>query len=241
MKLITCKSNEELANKVYETFLKYLDGVQDPVIGFATGSSPISFYNLLIKKYKEGLISFKDFKSFNLDEYLGLAKTHSQSYAKIMRETLFNHVDFDDQYIFNLNGDATDMNEEINRYESLLEKYRIDIQILGIGSNGHIAFNEPQTPLNMGVHVIDLDKQTIEDNSRFFSTKSEVPKKAITMGPKNILHAKKIILIAQGYNKAQAVKDMFWSDITKEVPASILQLHRHVTVITDKEASALIK
>ena len=240
MRIIRCNSKEEIANTTYDTFIEYLEGVKDPVIGFATGSSPSGFYNTLIKNHKQGNISFKAYKSFNLDEYVGLERTHPQSYSYFMRQALFDHIDINKENIFNVNGGARDIEKECQNYESLLDEFRIDIQILGIGSNGHIAFNEPKTPLNKGVHLVRLNERTIADNARFFDSINDVPRTAITMGPKNILHAKKIILIAQGKGKAEAVREMLYGDVTDEVPASILQLHRHVTVIADVESTSLI-
>ena len=238
MRIIKCKNKGEIAVKAFETFNEYMTGVIDPVIGLATGSSPLGLYEEMIKEYKLGNFNLEGYKTFNLDEYIGLEENHSQSYHTFMNENLFDHIDTSNTEINIPNGNAQDMKSECSRYEDLLDKYRIDVQILGIGSNGHIAFNEPGIPLNKGVHIVDLDETTIKDNARFFADIESVPKKAITMGPKNILHAKKIILIASGKNKASAIGKMVNGDVTDSLPASILQLHRHVTIILDEDASS---
>lgn len=240
MRIIKCNNKQEMADLAYQTFQEYLTNVVDPVIGLATGSSPIAFYDKLIDEYNKGNFSFKGFRTFNLDEYIGVPKEHEQSYYSTMSKLLFDHIDIDRNLIEIPNGNAPDLSLECERYETLLDQYRIDVQILGIGTNGHIAFNEPGCSLASKVHITELKEQTIKDNARFFDTIEEVPTKAITMGLVNILHAKKIILLVSGSNKAEAVRDMIQGNVTDNLPASILQLHRHVTVIVDADAARLI-
>lgn len=208
-------------------------------LGLATGSSPVGLYKRLVEAHKDGL-SFKDVQSFNLDEYVGLSKDHDQSYYHFMFEHLFKHVDFNLDNVHLPKGEGS-LEEVAAEYEAMLSQNPQDLQLLGIGSNGHIGFNEPGTSFDSTVHVIRLKEETRQDNARFFSTIDEVPHFAITMGIKDILRAKKILLVASGKNKAMAIKEMLEGKIREDVPCTILQNHPDVVVVLDKEAASLIQ
>lgn len=207
------------------------------ILGLATGTSPIGIYKNLIDAYKNYIITFKDIKTFNLDEYVGIPKNHPQSYYSFMNDHLFKHVNMN---IKNINIPSND----INNMELLAEEYnkkmfgnQRDLQILGIGQNGHIGFNEPGSDLSNETFIVELSEQTRIDNSRFFGSLEDVPTHAITMGIKNIMFSKKILLIASGESKADAIYEMIYGDIDEELPASILQLHPNCTVILDEGAA----
>ena len=208
-------------------------------LGLATGSSPVGLYKRLVEAHKNGL-SFKDVQSFNLDEYVGLSKNHDQSYYHFMFEHLFKHVDFNLDNVHLPKGEGS-LEEVAAEYEAMLSQNPQDLQLLGIGSNGHIGFNEPGTSFDSTVHVIRLKEETRQDNARFFNTIDEVPHFAITMGIKDILRAKKILLVASGKNKAMAIKEMLEGKIREDVPCTILQNHPDVVVVLDKEAASLIQ
>lgn len=229
---------EGLSQKAFEVMAEVVK--QGKVtLGLATGSSPVGLYKRLVEAHKEGL-SFKDVQSFNLDEYVGLSKDHDQSYYHFMFEHLFKHVDFNLDNVHLPKGEGS-LEEVAAEYESMLSRNPQDLQLLGIGSNGHIGFNEPGTSFDSTVHVIRLKEETRQDNARFFNSIDEVPHFAITMGIKDILRAKKILLVASGKNKAMAIKEMLEGKIREEVPCTILQNHPDVVVVLDKEAASLIK
>ena len=209
------------------------------VLGLATGSTPIGTYNELINKYKNKEISFKNIKTFNLDEYIGLEKNHPQSYYTYMYENLFKHIDINLENTHLPVGEG-DPKLNVQNYENLLSKNKINLQILGVGRNGHIGFNEPGTDFSTGVHDVNLHDNTIKDNARFFENDiSKVPKKAITMGIKNILDAENIILIANGINKADAIKSLMSNKIDVNIPVTALNIHKgKVFVIIDKQAAS---
>lgn len=209
-------------------------------LGLATGSTPIPLYQALIAAYREGLVSFKDVKTFNLDEYLGLVD-YKNSYHYFMKEQLFNHVDIIKENTYIPNAFLDSIEDEVIRYDNLLAKNPIDIQILGIGSNGHIGFNEPGVSFNHKTLAVTLAEETRKDNKRFFEDESLVPTQAITMGIGTIMEAKEIILIATGENKSQAIKKTIEGEITEQVPASILQRHKNITIYLDKKAAKLLK
>ncbi len=211
-------------------------------LGLATGSSPVGLYQELVKLYQQGVISFEGVRSFNLDEYVGLEKEHDQSYYHFMQENLFSHVDIDPQNIHIPNGIAEDLDAECWNYDTAIEDIGgVDLQLLGIGRNGHIGFNEPDELFTSGTHVTDLQASTIEANSRFFASDDEVPRQAISMGIGTIMKAKKILLIASGKDKAEAIEAMIYGEVDPQCTASILQLHPDVTVLLDKEAASLIE
>lgn len=238
MKVIVCKNTEELANEALKVMLDVIKSKENPVIGLATGSSPIGLYNAMIRDRKENGTSYKNVKSVNLDEYVGLGIESDQSYVYFMNDNLFKGIDIDKNNTNLPNGKADDMNAECDRYTALLDSMPQDIQLLGIGGNGHIGFNEPGTPFNSTTHIVELQERTRIDNARFFSSLDEVPTHAITMGIKNIMNAKKILVVANGKSKADAVYSMVKGEITESCPASVLQNHNDVTVIVDEDAAS---
>ncbi|MFA5471790.1 MAG: glucosamine-6-phosphate deaminase [Acholeplasmataceae bacterium] len=238
MKIIKLKDYEEVSAKASELVIKQIKKKPKSVLGLATGSTPIRLYEKLIEAYERKEISFKDVISYNLDEYIGIDRTHPQSYYQYMHQHLFSKVDMNEEHIHIPNNDIENVEENAKLYNQALKNTSIDMQILGIGSNGHIGFNEPGTPLGNETFIVELDEQTRKDNMRFFSSLDEVPKYAITMGIKNIMRSKHIILMASGKEKADAVYQMVHGEVTKDLPASVLQLHPNVVIIVDELAGS---
>ena len=237
---IIVKNYDEMSKKAFEIMKAAVTEKKNAVLGLATGSTPIGLYKEMIADHKAEGTSYADVTAFNLDEYMGLDYSSDQSYVYFMRENLFDHIDIKLENTNIENGKAADPEAECARYNALLAKNTIDLQILGIGSNGHIAFNEPGTPFASVTHVVDLTENTIKDNSRLFASIDEVPRKAFTMGLSNIMAAKKILVLANGANKAKAVYGMVRGEITENVPASILQNHANCTLICDEAAASLL-
>lgn len=232
MKFITVDSYEKLSRKAANIISAQVILKPDSVLGLATGSSPLGTYNQLIDWYKKGDIDFSGVTSVNLDEYVGLDGSNDQSYRYFMNTNFFNHINISINNTFVPNGCATDLESEGARYDAHIEKLGgIDLQLLGLGLDGHIGFNEPDKYFVKSTHVVDLHESTIKANSRFFANENEVPKKAITMGMVSIMQAKKILLIANGRAKRDILEKAFYGPITPEIPASILQLHPDITVI----------
>jgi len=240
MQIIICKNYEEVSKKAAALIVKEMIVKPDLILGLATGSSPIGLYKNLIEAYQDELISFKDVKTFNLDEYIGIDRAHPESYYSFMNEHLFKYCDIKENHINIPNNDITRIDHLAKEYNDLLFGNQRDIQILGIGSNGHIGFNEPGSSLSNQTFIVELDEQTRLDNSRFFGSIEDVPKFAITMGIKNIMYSKKIVLIASGKQKAEAVYKMAYGPIDTKVPSSILQLHPDCKVIIDEDAASLL-
>lgn len=238
MKVIKTQNYEELSKEAANIFIEVISGKEEPLLGLATGSTPVGMYKELIKAHENGL-DFSKVTTFNLDEYIGLSRDHDQSYDYFMHENLFNHVNIPEENIHLPKGDGENPEEDAVRYEEMLKKAGgVDIQVLGIGLNGHIAFNEPAQELAVDTAIVDLTDSTIEANSRFFESKEDVPTKAITMGMGSIFRAKKILLLISGANKQKAADYIINSGkIKTECPASLLHLHPDVTVILDKEAA----
>ncbi|TFD99815.1 glucosamine-6-phosphate deaminase [Jeotgalibacillus salarius] len=210
---------------------------EKPILGLATGGTPIGMYQLLVRQYREGLLSFKHVRSFNLDEYIGLDPTHAKSYHRYMNEHLFLHVDMPFHQTYVPDGMAKNLDKVCRSYEKLLKKIGPpDLQILGIGENGHIGFNEPGSDFNGHTHVIRLADSTREANARYFQSIDEVPTHAITMGIKSILRSKKIVLMASGEKKAAAVKRLLEGSPDEDFPASALCRHPNVTLVADEAA-----
>lgn len=204
----------------------------DSVLGLATGSSPIGTYKRLIEMNKSGDLDFSGITTVNLDEYCGLSVSHDQSYRYFMNTNLFDHINIKKENTHVPDGVAADYDEECRRYDKLIEELGgIDLQLLGIGHNGHIGFNEPDEVFEKYTHVMDLKQSTIDANSRFFAKKEDVPMQAITMGIKTIMSAKKILLIASGADKKEILERALYGPITPNVPASVLQLHPDLTVV----------
>ena len=209
----------------------------DCALGLATGSTPVGTYKELIAMYKQGDVSFKEVHSVNLDEYKGLAPTHDQSYRYFMQDNLFNHVDIDPAKTNVPNGLAEDAEAECAAYDKLVESLGYaDLQLLGIGNNGHIGFNEPDSSFTKATHVVDLTESTISANARFFESANEVPRQALTMGIGCIMAARRILLVANGAGKAEALYNTVCGPITPECPATILQLHSDVVIVADEAA-----
>lgn len=240
MKIIITKNYEEMSDKAFEVMKEVVVKKPDAVLGLATGTTPIGLYKRMIEDCKKGT-SYKNIKTVNLDEYKGLDYSSDQSYVYFMRDNLFDHIDIDLKNTNIENGKAEDADKECARYNALLENMQQDIQLLGLGSNGHIAFNEPGTKFGSLTHVVDLTESTIKDNSRLFKDISEVPRQAFTQGLRNIMNAKKILILASGANKAKAVYGMVKGEVTEALPASVLQLHPDCTLIVDEAAGALLK
>lgn len=238
MKVLICESKQEVNQKAFEVMKEVVVSKHDAVLGLATGSSPIGLYELMIKDHKENGTSYKDVTTFNLDEYTGLARNHSESYYAFMHNNLFNGIDVKEENIHLPLGNG-DLEKNCEDYENELKKYHVDIQVLGIGSNGHIGFNEPTTSFDSVTHVVELTENTRKDNARFFDPlNEEVPTHACTMGIASIMRSKKILVIATGANKAEAVYHMVKGNVEELWPASVLQKHDDVIVILDKDAAS---
>lgn len=213
----------------------------DSVLGLATGSTPLKPYGQMIELYKKSIVDFSKVTTFNLDEYVNLDVNDKNSYHSFMHENLFDHINIPEENINFLDGNAADLDEECRRYEKKIKAAGgIDIQLLGIGSNGHIAFNEPADCFQRWSHVVTLKESTVKDNSRFFKSIEEVPTQAVTMGIGSIMQAKKILIIAIGENKAKAIKQLIDGNVTPMCPASVLQFHKDVTLMLDKAAASLV-
>ncbi len=214
----------------------------DCVLGLATGSTPVGAYKELIEWYKQGDLSFAEVRSVNLDEYVGLAPTHDQSYRYFMQTNLFDHVDIVAENTNVPSGQAADAAAECARYEQVVADLGYaDLQLLGLGRNGHIGFNEPCDHFPVATHLVDLTESTIDANARFFASADDVPKQALTMGIGTIMKARKILIVASGADKADAVRRAFAGPITPDMPASILQLHPDVTLVADEAALSKLK
>lgn len=213
----------------------------DCVLGLATGSTPIGLYQQLVAWYEKGDLDFSEVRTVNLDEYKGLSRENDQSYYYFMHHNLFDHVNLPDENSHLPNGMEPDSDKECRRYSELIRSMGgVDLQLLGIGHNGHIGFNEPGDAFDNDVHCVDLTQSTIEANKRFFASADDVPKQAYTMGIKTIMQAKKILIVASGEDKADIVRDAFFGPITPKVPASVLQLHNDVTLVADEAALSKI-
>lgn len=242
MKIQAAKNYNDLSRKAANLISAQVIIKPDAVLGLATGSTPIGTYAQLIDWYRKGDIDFSQTVSVNLDEYMGLGGDHDQSYRYFMNEQLFNHINIRKEYTNVPDGKADDLEGECARYNQVIRQTGgIDLQLLGIGGNGHIGFNEPGDVFEKETHVVTLTSETRQSNARFFQSLDEVPTHAITMGMQNIMSAQRILLLATGEAKAEAVYNSFFGPITPAVPASILQLHREVTVIADEAALSLVR
>lgn len=240
MKVIVTKNYEEMSKEAAKILLAVVKEKPDAVLGLATGSTPIGTYREMIADHEKNGTSYRRIRTVNLDEYAGLDENSDQSYVYFMRKNLFDFLDIDVANTNIENGKAEDREKECERYNAILHEMQQDVQILGIGSNGHIAFNEPGTPFGSETHIVDLTESTIKDNSRLFARIEDVPRQAFTMGLKNIMNAKKIVILANGKNKAKAVYGLVKGPVTEDLPASVLQLHPDCTVVIDEEAASLL-
>ncbi|MBO5439146.1 MAG: glucosamine-6-phosphate deaminase [Clostridia bacterium] len=232
MNFIKVNTYEELSSRAAAIICGQVALKPKCVLGLATGSSPLGTYEKIAEKNRAGEIDFSKVKTINLDEYVGLSGDHEQSYRYFMNNNLFKHINIDIDNTYVPNGCATDIEAECKAYDSLIEDLGgIDLQLLGIGYDGHIGFNEPDTYFEKATHMVTLDSSTIEANSRFFASRNDVPVTAITMGMGGIMSAKRVLLIANGKGKRDIIEKAFFGPITPALPASILQLHPNLTVI----------
>lgn len=241
MKIYVCKDYERMGRVAANYLAAQINIKPDSVLGLATGSTPVGMYKELVKKYESRDISFKDIVTFNLDEYVNLPKENINSYYTFMHENLFDKIDINPENINMPDGNAKDFDIYSKEYEKAIAlKGGIDLQVLGIGNNAHIGFNEPGEYFSKETTVVDLTRSTIDANSRFFDSIDEVPNQAISMGIGTIFKSEKIILLASGKTKAEAIKNTVNGPIDPHVPASILQLHKNVLLIIDEQAASLL-
>ena len=237
MELILCKNYDEMSERGANIIARAMIDRPNCILGLATGSTPVGMYKRLIEMNRASWIDFSGVTTFNLDEYYPISPENSQSYRYFMNENLFNHVNIDKKNTYVPNGNATDAEAECKAYDAMIENSRgIDIQVLGIGINGHIGFNEPDENLITGTHLTALTESTIEANARFFDSKDEVPRHTLTMGIGSIMRARKIILLASGKNKHDAVMKLLDGKLTTACPATMLKLHPDVILICDEDA-----
>ena len=242
MKIYAAKDYNDMSRKAANIISAQILLKPDAVLGLATGSTPVGAYRQLIEKHEAGDLDFSRIHSVNLDEYKGLSGDHDQSYRYFMNHNLFDHVNIDKANTNVPNGLAEDPEAECKRYNHVIdEEAGIDLQLLGIGNNGHIGFNEPCDVFEKGTHVVTLTEETRQSNARFFTSIDEVPTHALTMGVGNIMSAKKVLLLASGEGKAKALYESCFGPVTPQVPASVLQLHSDVVVIADEAALSLIR
>ena len=237
MKLFVCKDYDAMSKKAADIVASVITLKPDCVLGLATGSTPVGMYTRLAEMNREGKLDFSEVKTYNLDEYYPIKPTDDQSYRYFMNTNLFNHINIHMSNTHVLNGEAEDADAECAAYDEAIEEAGgIDIQVLGIGNNGHIGFNEPAAELTAATHKQELTENTIEANSRFFASANDVPKHALTMGMAPIMKAKRIIILINGKNKHAALTEMLSGKITTSNPATMLALHSDVTVVCDEDA-----
>lgn len=242
MKILVFEKEEHLDAYVGEYICHFIRNHSQPVIGFATGSTPLGVYRYFIDNYQAQKVSFRQVKAFNLDEYVGLTPSHPRSFASAMKNELFSHIDILPENINALDGSKENMDEECQRYESLIDANPIDIQILGIGMDGHIAYNEPGSPLDGACHVVDLHQESIESSLDYgFDHIEDVPTQGVTQGMGTIMKAKQLIMMAKGEKKADLVKRMIYGEVTPDFPSSIIQRHPNVIVCLDRSAASQLK
>lgn len=242
MKIYKAKDYKDMSRKAANIISAQVIMKPNCVLGLATGSTPIGTYDQLVEWYNKGDLDFSEVTTVNLDEYKGLPRTNDQSYYYFMHQHLFDRVNIDPERTNVPNGMEPDAEKECGRYEELIRSLGgVDLQLLGLGHNGHIGFNEPGEAFEKETHCVDLTESTIEANKRFFASADDVPKQAYTMGIKTIMQAKKILIVVNGENKADIVERAFFGPVTPEVPASILQLHNDVKLVGDEAALAKIE
>lgn len=241
MRIYKAKDYEEMSRKAAGIVSAQIIMKPDCVLGLATGSTPVGLYKQLIEWYRNGDLDFSGVRTVNLDEYKGISRENEQSYYYFMHQNLFDHVNIPAGNTHLPDGMEPDSEKECRRYEELIQSMgSVDLQLLGIGHNGHIGFNEPADAFDKLVHCVNLTQSTIEANKRFFASVEEVPRQAYTMGIQTIMRSKKILIIANGEGKADIVRDAFFGPITPMVPASVLQLHNDVTLVADEAALSKI-
>ncbi len=241
MQIIKAKDYDKMSRMAANMIASQVIMKPDCVLGLATGSTPIGTYKELISKYEAGELDFGDVTSINLDEYKGLSPENDQSYRYFMNNNLFNYVNINPERTFVPNGLEADSEKACEEYNEIIRKSGgIDLQLLGLGHNGHIGFNEPDSVFEKDTHCVDLTQSTIDANARFFASMDDVPKQAYTMGIRTIMQAKKVVVVVSGEDKAKIVKEAFFGPVTPQVPASILQLHPDVVLVGDEAALSLI-
>ncbi len=234
MRIYVQKNYDEVSKKASQILASQITLNPKSILGLATGSTPEGMYKCLVDMYKNDVIDFSEITTFNLDEYLGIAPDNNQSYSYYMNEHLFNHVNINRDYIHIPSSETGNVAKTCSSYDDMIFQVgKIDLQVLGIGNNGHIGFNEPDVHFEAGTHLVNLDEMTIKANARFFNSIDDVPKQAISMGIRNIMQSSKVILIATGETKIDAITKMLFGDITPNLPASILQVHNDFTLIVD--------
>ena len=241
MRIIRTKNYEEMSRKAAAIIAAQVIHKPDCVLGLATGGTPVGTYKNLVAWYNAGDLDFAEVKTVNLDEYRNLPREHQESYWSFMHRNLFDHVNMDPAKINLPDGTNMDAAAECARYDAVIESVGgVDLQLLGIGHDGHIGFNEPSDAFDLGTHCVDLTEETIEANKRFFASKDEVPRQAYTMGTRTIMHARKVLMVVSGKDKAEIIKKAFFGPVTPQVPASILQMHQNFVLVADEDALSLI-
>lgn len=237
MKIIRAENYNDMSRKAANIIAAQVILKPDSVLGLATGGTPLGIYKQLVEWYKKGDVDFSEVTTVNLDEYRGLPKEHNQSYWHFMQVNLFNHINIKANHVYIPNGSDMNIERVCKEYDDIIQSVGgIDLQLLGIGNDGHIGFNEPSTVFETGTHCVNLTESTIEANKRFFQSREEVPKQAYTMGIKAIMQAKKVLMVANGESKADIIKKALFGPVTPEIPASILQIHNDFVLVADKAA-----
>jgi len=241
MKIYRAKDYKDMSRKAANILSAQVILKENSVLGLATGSSPIGVYQQLIEWYRKGDIDFSHVTTINLDEYCGLPPSSKQSYRYFMNVNLFDHINIEPENTHVPNGVSPDAKQECSRYENLIRRVGgIDMQLLGLGHNGHIGFNEPGSAFEAETHCVDLSESTIEANKQYFGSAEEMPRQAYTVGIKTIMQARRIVVVVSGESKAGIVRDALFGPITPQVPASVLQLHNNVTLVGDEAALSLL-
>ena len=241
MRIIRTKDYEDMSRKAAAIIAAQIVLKPDCVLGLATGGTPVGIYKYLVSWYQGGDLDFSEVTSVNLDEYRGLPREHKESYWSFMQRNLFEHVNIKPEHINLPDGMNMDADAECARYDRVIESVGgIDLQLLGIGHDGHIGFNEPSNAFDLGTHCVKLTDETIDANQRFFNNREEVPREAYTMGTRTIMQARKVLMVVSGKDKAEIIKKAFYGPVTPEVPASILQMHPDFTLVADEDALSLI-
>ena len=241
MRIIRTKNYDEMSRKAAAIIAAQVIHKPNCVLGLATGGTPVGTYKNLVEWYKSGDLDFSEVSTVNLDEYRGLPREHRESYWSFMHRNLFDHVNIPQDRINLPDGTNMDADAECKRYDAVIASLGgVDLQLLGIGHDGHIGFNEPSDAFDMGTHCVDLTEETIEANKRFFASRDEVPRQAYTMGTHTIMSARKVLMIVSGKDKAEIIKKAFFGPVTPHVPASILQMHPNFVLVADEDALSLV-
>ncbi|MGN0995376.1 MAG: glucosamine-6-phosphate deaminase [Candidatus Ventricola sp.] len=241
MRIIRTKNYDDMSRKAANIISAQVIMKPDCVLGLATGGTPVGAYKCLVSWYNQGDLDFSGVTTVNLDEYRGLPREHEQSYWSFMHANLFDHVNIDPGRINLPDGTNMDAEAECAHYDEVIRSVGgVDLQLLGIGHDGHIGFNEPSDSFDLGTHCVDLTEETIEANKRFFASRDEVPRQAYTMGIRTIMQARKVLMVVSGKDKAEIVRKAFFGPVTPQVPASILQMHPDFILVADEDALSLV-